>query len=310
MIISVKKDTIGVATMLALTAAFISGVSFFVNKFAVNAMKDPILFATLKNSLVAVFIIGIALAFRRLNEIRLLTKKQWLKLFMIGVIGGSLPFVLFFWGFAQTSAISGALIHKTLFLWVALLAIPFLKERMVWQQWVGIALMFLGNLFIGGFTGFNFNVGEMMILVATILWAIENIIAKKALSDISSIIVGAARMVIGSALLIGYIAIFGNFALIFSITPTQWGWTILTGIFLTGYVLTWYAALKRAPATFVATLLVPATLVTNVLSALFITHTLTGQDLMSAVMYGVGVFFVVFFAKQIKIAPNLQPREF
>jgi len=304
-----KKDIIGVATILALATAFISGVSFFVNKFAVDAMKDPILFATLKNSLVAVFIIGVMLVFKRWNEIRSLTKRQWLKLFAIGVIGGSLPFALFFWGFAQTSAVNGAFIHKTLFLWVALLAIPFLKERMVWQQWAGVTIVFVGNLFIGGFTGFKFNIGEMMILAATILWAIENIIAKKALADISGVTVGAARMVIGSALLIGYTAIFGSFVPVFTLTPTQWGWTILTSVFLTGYVLTWYAALKRAPATFVATLLVPATLVTNVLSALFITHTLTGQDLASAVVYGLGIFLVIFFAKQIEVVSYPRLRE-
>lgn len=304
-----KNNTTGLATILALATAFISGVSLFVNKFAVSAIKDPILFATLKNSLVAVFIIGIMLVFKRWNEIRLLTRSQWLKLFAVGAIGGALPFALFFWGLAQTSAVNGAFIHKTLFLWVAFLAIPFLKERMVWQQWAGIILVFVGNLFIGGFTEFKFNAGEAAILAATILWAIENIVAKKALVDISSMTVGAARMVIGSVLLIGYVAIFGNFAPVFALTPTQGGWIILTGVFLTGYVLTWYAALKRAPATFVATLLVPATLITNILSALFITHTLTGRDLTSAVMYGTGIFLIVFFANRIKIVPYLQPRK-
>jgi len=207
-----------------------------------------------------------------------------------------LPFALFFTGLAQTSAINGALIHKTLFLWVAFLAIPLLKEKMIWQQWIGIAVMFIGNLFVGGFTGFEFNTGEIMILAATILWAIENIIAKKALTDISSAVVGAARMTIGSILLIGYTAVSGNFfAPIFTLTAAQWGWTVLTGVFLTGYVLTWYAALKRAPATYVATLLVPATLVTNLLSAVFVTHTLNGKTLTSGLFYVFGIFTLVYF---------------
>jgi len=293
----VKNDT-RTATILALSAAFISGISLFVNKFAVTTMKDPILFATLKNSLVAVFIIGVVLVFRRWNEIRSLTKHQWLKLFAIGIIGGALPFALFFEGLAQTSAINGAFIHKTLFLWVALLAVPFLKEKMVWQQWVGVAVVFIGNLFIGGFTGFKFNIGEIMILAATILWAVENIIAKKTLADISSATVGAARMTIGSILLISYIALFSSFSPIFALTSVQWSWMILTGVLLSGYVLVWYSALSRAPATYVATLLVPATLITNVLSALFVTHALTGQDLTSAFMCGVGAFLLIFFTNK------------
>ena len=292
------RNNIGTAAILALAAAFISGVSIFVNKFAISVMKDPILFATLKNSLVAVFIIGVVLVFRRWNEIRSLTKRQWFKLFAIGIVGGALPLALFFTGLAQTSAVNGAMIHKTLFLWVAFLAIPFLKEKMVWQQWVGIVAVFIGNLFIGGFTGFKFNMGEAMIFAATILWAVENIIAKKALIDISSVTVSAARMVIGSILLIGYIALFGSFAPVFTLTSSQWGWIVLTGVFLAGYVMAWYAALSRAPATFVATLLVPATLITNILSATFITHILVSRDLASAFLYGVGIFILILFTNK------------
>jgi len=268
-------------------------------------MKDPTLFTMLKNSLVAVGLIGVVFLAGRHKEIRGLSRSQWLRLFAIGVIGGALPFALFFTGLSQTSAVGGAFIHKTLFLWVALLAIPFLKERMVWQQWAGVVMVFAGNLFIGGFTGFKFNMGEVMILAATILWAIENIIAKKALADISSVTVSAARMVIGSLLIISYVSIFGNFAPVFALTSAQWGWTILTGVFLTGYVIAWYAALARAPATYVATLLVPATLVTNVLSAVFITHALTNRDLVSAFLYAAGAFLLVFFAR--KTAERIKP---
>jgi len=294
-----ENSKINIATKFALATAVISGMANFVNKFAVTALKDPILFTTLKNSLVAVFLIGVFLVAGRSKEIRSLTKKQWLRLFAVGVIGGALPFGLFFTGLMQTSAMSAALIHKTLFLWVALFAIPFLKERMVWQQWVGIIIVFAANFFIGGFNGFSFNVGELMILAATVLWAVENIIAKKALADISSVTVGAARMVIGSALLIGYVAVFGRgFAPIFTLTSAQWGWTIVTGILLAGYVITWYAALKRAPATYVATILVLATVVTNVLSAIFVTHAITGLILANALVSVAGVLLMILFARK------------
>lgn len=282
----------------------ISGVSVFVNKFAVTAMKDPMLFATLKNGLVAAGLMGVVILLGKLQEIRSLSRQQWLRLLAIGVIGGALPFALFFIGLAQTAAVNGAFIHKTLFLWVALMAVPLLKERMVWQQWVGVAIVFIGNIFIGGFIGFKFNLGELMILSATILWAVENIIAKKTLTDISSTTVAAARMVIGSVLLIGYIALSSSFAPLFTMSASQWGWTVLTAFFLSSYVLTWYAALSRAPATFVATLLVPATVITNILSAIFITHTLKSQDLISACIYVAGVLVIIFFAN--KTAKNIQ----
>lgn len=291
-----ERSTFRIATLLALITAFISGFANFISKIAVTAVKDPVVFTTLKNAIVALLFIGLILSARRFRELRTLSRRQWINLFLIGAIGGSLPFALYFVGLSQTTAINASLIHKTLFLWVLVLAIPFLKERVSAWQIAGIALIFAANLFVGGFKGFKFNSGELFILGATILWAIENIIAKYALRDISALTVAASRMVFGSILLIAYIAIRGSSVAITNLNATQWSWTLITSVLLFGYVLTWYSALKRAPATYVATLLVPATLVTNILSALFITHAFTVRDLVSALLYAAGMTLVIFFA--------------
>ena len=291
------------APYLALLAAVISGTANFVNKFAVTAVKDPFLFTTLKNSVVAIFLIGVLLAFRKWGEIRRLTGKQWAKLVAIAAVGGSIPFVLFFTGLAQTSALNASLIHKTLFLWVALLAIPILKERLSFPQWLGITAIFGANLLVGGFTGFKLNSGELLIIAATVLWAVENVIAKIALREISSGTVAAARMVFGSLILLLISASRGSLSQFAGLDPSQWGWILLTGALLSGYVLAWYTALKHAPATLVATLLVPATLVTNLLSAVFVTREITAVQLESAALLGVGTILMIAFAKKATEKP-------
>lgn len=290
--------TVRYATILALSTAVISGTNNFLTKIAVTSVKDPIVFTTLKNTLVAVLLLGIIFAARKFPEIISLNRQQWLKLTAIGAIGGSLPFILYFTGLTQTSALNAGLIHKTLFLWVALFAIPLLKERLTALQWTGIAAIFSANFVIGGFSGFKFNSGELMILTATLLWAVENIIAKYALRDISSLTVAAARMIFGSLILIAVTLWQGNGNVATNLSPEQWGWTILTGALLTGYVLCWYTALKYAPATYVATLLVPATLITNALSAIFITHAFTFELFMSALLFITGTALVIAFAKE------------
>ncbi|HTY39506.1 MAG TPA: DMT family transporter, partial [Candidatus Paceibacterota bacterium] len=266
----------------------------------VTGVKDAVLYTTLKNTIVAALLVGALLGARKWPELKTLSRKQFGLLLAIGAIGGSIPFALFFTGLTMTSALSGALIHKTLFLWVLLLAIPFLKERVSGWQWLGIGAIFAANVFVGGFTGFKFNTGEAMILGATILWAVENIIAKVALRDISSTLVAASRMVVGSVILLGIVAFRGGFAPVGAITAVQWNWTLLSSALLVGYVLTWYAALKRAPATYVATLLVPATLVTNILSAVFLTRAYTLSDAMSTGLFLLGIGLVVFFARGTK----------
>ena len=53
------KKTFWYPTILALMTAVISGAANFFNKIGVTAVKDPILYTTLKNSLVALFLISI-----------------------------------------------------------------------------------------------------------------------------------------------------------------------------------------------------------------------------------------------------------
>ncbi len=292
------KKSIRYATYLALGTAFISGTSVFLSKFAVKVVADPILFTTLKNSIVAIILIGAILLMKKLPEIRSLTKKQIIKLVSIGVIGGSIPFALFFYGLSMTSAMNAQMIHKTLFIWVLLLAIPFLKEKLTKPQWLGIAAIFGANLLIGGFQGFSFGMGELLILIATILWAIENVIAKTALRDLSSITVASSRMVLGSVILLFIVLLRGDVTLLSGLGFDQWGWTLLTSVFLFGYVTTWYTALKYAPASYVAALIVPATLVTNVLSAIFITHAFSGTQFASTFLYLTGIVLLIVFAKK------------
>ena len=290
--------TIKYATYLAIITAIISGTANFLSKIAVTAVKDPVLYTSLKNAIVAVFLVGVILGAKKLPEVMSLTKKQILRLLAIGVVGGSVPFALFFTGLAKTNALNAGLIHKTLFLWVAIMAIPLLKERVNVPQWLGILMIFAANLVVGGFTGFKFNSGELMILAATILWAIESIIAKKALADISSATVAASRMVIGSAILFGIVFFQGNASAVFNLSAADWGLTLLTSALLFGYVMAWYTALKYAPATYVAALLVPATLVTNILSAVFITRSLALEQLISTFLMIAGAILIIRFAKE------------
>jgi drug/metabolite transporter (DMT)-like permease len=292
-----KHSSFRFATFLALGAMTISGVNNFLTKIAVTAVKDPILFTALKNSLVAIFLVGVFAGFKKWPEIKALTKKQMAGLLAIGALGGALAFALFFTGLSQTSAINGSLIHKTLFLWILLFAGPFLKERFTLWQWFGVGSLFAANLFVGGFVGFKFNTAELLILLAVILWAVENIIAKKMLANLSALTVASARMVLGSAFLFIFLLSQGRVVPLANVSAVAWGWTILTSVFLFGYVLLWYSALKYAPATYVATLLVPATLITNSLSAVFITHAWSGTQTASAVLFLIGISLVIFFAR-------------
>ena len=119
---------------LAAGTAVISGFAIWLNGFAVKLVPDAALYTTLKNGVAALILVGLLAALIRPGELRAIGRQDRLRLVLIGIVGGSVPFVLFFSGLAMASAPSAAFIQKTLFIWVALLAVPFLGERLGWVQ--------------------------------------------------------------------------------------------------------------------------------------------------------------------------------
>jgi drug/metabolite transporter (DMT)-like permease len=254
---------------LALCTALISGVSVWLNSFGVKSVPDAALYTTLKNGVAAAILLG-ALAFLRPGDRRHLTPPDWRRLLIIGVVGGSVPFVLFFTGLAQATAPGAAFIHKTMFIWVALLAVPFLGERLGLLQVLALAALLAGQLLLAppNLAGAGWGTGETLIAVATLLWAVETVIAKRLLGSVPSLVVGAGRMGIGLVLLVGYLAVTGKLGGIASVSAEGWSWVLLTGVLLAGYVSTWMAALQRAPASAVTAVLVLAAVITTLLQAL------------------------------------------
>ncbi len=284
---------------LALIATIISGFSIFLNKIAVTAIKQPLVFTAVKNTLVGVLILAIILLFEKWKNIKKLNRKDVTYLLLIGVIGGSLPFYLFFTGLSQIPAVNAAIIQKTLVVWVAILAVPLLKERMSKIQILGVTMLFAGNLFVGGFKGFSFSKGESFVLLATILWGIENVLAKKTLKNIDPDIVTAARMGFGSLILLTTAAITNPTALasVLTFTSRQWFWMLLSSALLLGYVMSWYRALQKAPVTLVASILVASTLITNLLSAIFVTHSVSSFITPQTLMMVVGITLLIYSSK-------------
>lgn len=249
------RRTIGIG--LAAVTALVSGFSVFVNASAVRAFADPVVFTTLKNGVAAIVLAAVALAVvdRAPSRVRRLDPRSVAGLVVIGVIGGGIPFVLFFTGLANASAPAAALIHKTLFVWVALLAAVLLRERLGGLQVGALAVLVVAQLLILPADGLAWTAGEWMIAAATGMWAVEVIVARRLLRTVPSPIAAAARMGIGLVLLLGWLTVSGGLARVGTLGAEQWAWVLLTGGLLSAYVASWYAALRRAPASAVTAIL-------------------------------------------------------
>ncbi|MFH1329518.1 MAG: DMT family transporter [Actinomycetota bacterium] len=257
---------------LAAVTAVVSGFAVFINGYGVRSWKgagaSTAAYTTFKNLVAALLLGAIAYGVARrapAGKLRPQNASQWRRLGLIGVIGGGVPFLLFFEGLSRASSGQAAFIHKTLLVWVALLAVPLLAERITALHLGAMALLVAGQAYLTGVSGLRFGTGEAMILGATLLWAVEVIVAKRLLADLPAPTVAVARMGLGAVVLIGWTAITGGFAALAGLSATHWGWALVTGAALTAYVATWYGALARAHAVDVTAVLVFGAVITAAL---------------------------------------------
>ena len=282
---------------LALATALISGVSVFVNSYGVKQVPDAAVYTTLKNGVAAFLLLGLALLVTRRAEVRALDRRSWLGLGLIGIIGGSIPFLLFFSGLAIASAPTAAFIHKTLFIWVAVMAVPLLGERLGWYPVAAIGVLLVGQALVAPPVGVSWGPGETMIAAATLFWAVEVVVARRLLlGKVPSPVLGAARLGIGLIVLVGYLGVTGRLSLVAGLTGTQWAWALGTGVLLAGYVATWFAALQRAPASVVASVLVVAAPITALLSSIANGTTPSAQVLVGQLVISMGVVAIAALA--------------
>lgn len=255
---------------LAAATAVVSGVSVFVNGYAVKQVPDATAYTTLKNLVAAVVVVGLAVAAGARRSASAWTRptsgRQRAGLVAVAVIGGSVPFVLFFEGLARASAKDAAFLHKTLVVWVAVGAVAFLHERIGWVQGAAVAALVAGQALLGvQLRAIGSGSGELMILAATLLWAVEVVVARWLLRGLSPLTVATSRLGGGAVLLVAWCAVTGRLGSLLPGNGSAWGWVLLTGGLLAAYCVTWLAALARAQAVDVTAVLVAGAVLTAVL---------------------------------------------
>ena len=267
-IVPAIPESIGWGVGLAVVAACISGLAIWLNAFAVKQVPDAAVYTTLKNGVAAVVLLALAAPLVRRSDVGQVDRTGWVGLTIVGVVGGGIAFLLFFTGLAMASAPSAAFIQKTMFVWVAILAVPFLSERLGFVQIAALVALAIGQALVLPPRGVAWGMGETMILIATLLWAVEVVIVRRVLRAVPTPIVATGRLGIGLVVLVGYIVFTGRIGGLLALAPQAWGWILLTGLILAGYVAAWFAALRRAPATIVTSVLVGGAVITGTLQAL------------------------------------------
>jgi len=288
--------------ILVLATAIISGFSIFLNSFVVKGF-NPFVFTTLKNAFVALFLISVILLLGEWKNLAKLTKGQWTKLAAVGLIGGSIPFLMFFYALKiVSSAATAGFLQKTIFIWATVFAVVFLREKINKMFLAGAALLLLGNFLL--FSDLStFGLPEILVLIAAIMWAAEIVLAKHLLNDVYGRVVAFGRMFFGAGFMLLFLAGTGQLQEIGALTTEHWLWIAITGVLLFLYVFTFYTGLKYVDVSKATAVLLLGQPITGILSMVFSGKAIGFNEAIGFTLIIAGVMLIIgisYFASLLK----------
>ena len=137
-------------------------------------------------------------------------------------------------------------------------------------------------------------VGDLLVLGATVLWAAENTIAKKAmLKGDTNWIVSFSRMFIGALILFGVAGVMGKLGLLLTLTSQQVINISISTAILFGFIFTWYYSIRLINVSKASTILLLAPVVSLVLGAAFLGEPAPFVQLVGSALILIGAYFVV-----------------
>src|SRR6476660_7003640 len=176
----VFKKSMNRTYLILIFSAILYGSISTIAKSSLNTI-NPILLSSLIYLIIGIFLTAIV---KIKKDIANVNKDAIKLIFLTSVCGAVIGPILFFYGLKLTNAFSSSLLNNAEFLFSILLAIFILKERPRRTAYIGIILIFTAviilNLKINSIDFFQNNnfIGNILILSATLFWALDNNISK------------------------------------------------------------------------------------------------------------------------------------
>jgi drug/metabolite transporter (DMT)-like permease len=300
-----KKEYLG--TLFAIIAAFISGLAIPINKIFVVDL-DPTVFTAVRALFIGIIFFILA-SFQSKFNYKKFKKVPWKYLLAIGLIGGSFAFLMFFTGLKFTTAGRGAFLHKTMPLYITVFAFIFLKEKISRRQAYALIIMLIGTLILYStqITPSDFwldpSLGDLLVIGATILWSIENIIGKKIMiKGESNFIVSFARMFFGAIILFAVVLLQDKLNLLLTLTIQQIINLSISTIILFGYVFFWYWSIKLINVSKASTLLLLAPVISLIFGIIILNEPIPILQLFGSALILIGTFIIVKIRSEFAVA--------
>lgn len=200
----------GRTDLIVMAVVAIWGVNLSVVKSAISGPGAP--FTPLAFNALRFCVASTALFFmlRRAGDAVPTSRRDWMAVLGIGLLGNTVYQALFITGIDHTSPANSALIAAATPVIVALIGAALRVERLGMLAWIGVVMSFagiavvvLGNASVAsGGPGASSLVGDLFILMAAIVWAVYTLLVASLLRRYSAMAVTALSVAAGTVLII------------------------------------------------------------------------------------------------------------
>ena len=180
-----------------------------------------------------------------------LSRAEWIRIVVLGLIGHLIYQFLFLGGLKRTSVANGSLIMGTTPVIVALLSAWTGHERISLQRWLGAAISFLGlYIVVGAQAGLGNPTGDLLVLASTACWATYSVASVPLLKRHSPVVVTGYTMTVG-ATAYTLAAVPALRAMAWGqVSALGWGLMLASAVFALGLAyLIWYSSVQRVGST-------------------------------------------------------------
>jgi len=193
--------------VLLIIATMIWGGNFVIGR-AISDQVPPLTLAFLR--WVVAVAIFLPLAWKEISANKQKIKEHWKALFLMSITGIAAFNTLVYIGLHHTTSINASLVNTVTPLIIIVLSYFFLKESLVYNQLIGLILSISGVFLILSQGSLNilltlsFNIGDLIVFVAVILWGVYSIVVKYNSGQIPLYTSLAIPMVIGMFILLPF----------------------------------------------------------------------------------------------------------
>jgi len=247
-----NKENDNLTSILLIIIALVWAGSFIVVDATVKQIQ-PITIAFLRFLIATPFMIISLFLFKKNKLIKL---KDLHYFIILGLSGVTFLYIFQYFGIQKTTPATSAVLINTNVIFIFILSLIFLKEKITIKRIIGIILSFIGVIFVLFSQLINENIffdnifmtGCIFIILSALCWAIYSIIGKKIMEKYDSLLAITYIFIIGTLFFIPFVGT-NIITEISNINLNGWLYLIYLSVICSvfGYI-GWYYALEKTEA--------------------------------------------------------------